>query len=148
MIDLTKEICYGIIQEKFKQRGNFIMEKFENLKLDEVRFAEAINVDGKQVIKVIYYNDTYVNIPYNEDDLNLLQQQMNINKVTRNINNRIDERNKKAMADRQEMVAVPGTEKTYKETTGLNNEEYGKAVIDKTAADSKQKRNQMVGAMF
>ena len=116
------------------------MEKFENINLSEVKSAEAMNVDGKQVIKVTYYDDTYVNIPYNEEDLGLLQQQVNNNKVTKNINLRIAERNKKAMDDKKEVVAIPGTEKTYKETTGLNNEEYGKAVVDKTTADPKTEK--------
>lgn len=116
------------------------MEKFENINLSEVKSAETMNVNGKQVIKVTYYDDTYVNIPYTEEDLGLLQQQVNNNKVTKSINLRIAERNKKAMDDKKEVVAIPGTEKTYKETTGLNNEEYGRAVVDKTTAQPKAEK--------
>lgn len=43
-------------------------------------------------------------------------------------------------ADKKVIVAIPGTEKTYKETTGLNNEEYGKAVVDKTTAEPKTEK--------
>ncbi len=91
------------------------MIRFEDINLENVRYAEPVTFNDARAIEVRYYDDKdkIDYIAYNEEDLEILKQRANINRIVRNSNLKVAERNKKTMSEKQEVVAVPRTEKTY-----------------------------------
>ena len=108
-------------------------------KLDQIRFPEAItNDDGIKVIRVTYFNNEFDDIPYNEDQLQFLNQIKDSNRTRRNLMNKATQLNVEAMIDEEVAKTKAAIDAAVEKEPSLKDEgEKVKAEIDAHAEKMK-----------